>query len=73
METHVLVKPNFHKPFILDVDWSIRGVRAILSQKYGRQKQIIAYPNKGLSLIQCRFHSMEGECYAFIWGIMYFK
>jgi hypothetical protein len=36
VETLILVRPDFHKPFILDVDWSIRGVRAILSQKYGR-------------------------------------
>jgi hypothetical protein len=26
----VLVKPNFKKPFCLDVDWSPKGVGAIL-------------------------------------------
>jgi hypothetical protein len=31
----------------MDVDWSIRGVGAILSQKIERQEQIIAYVNKG--------------------------
>ncbi len=31
VEAHVLVKLDFNKPFILDVDWSIRGVGAILS------------------------------------------
>jgi hypothetical protein len=36
VETHVLVKLDFKKPFILDVDWSIKGVGAILSQKSGR-------------------------------------
>ncbi len=36
MEAPVLVRLDFNKPFILDVDWSIRGVGVILSQKYGR-------------------------------------
>jgi hypothetical protein len=27
----VLVRPNFKKPFCLDVDWSPKGVGAILS------------------------------------------
>jgi len=31
VEALVLVRPDFNKPFILDVDWSIRGVGAILS------------------------------------------
>ncbi len=39
---------EFNKPFILDVDWSIMGVGAILSQKSRRQKQVIAYARKGL-------------------------
>ncbi len=73
MEALVLVRPNFNKPFILDVDWFIRGVGAILSQKSKRHDQVIAYASKGLSLVQHRFHPMEGECYALIWGIMYFK
>jgi hypothetical protein len=73
VEAPILVRPNFNKSFILNVDWSIRGVRAILSQKAGRQEQVITYVSKGLSSIQHCFHPMEGECYAFIWGIMYFR
>jgi hypothetical protein len=36
VEAPVLVRPDFNKPFILDVDWSIKGVGAILSQKSKR-------------------------------------
>jgi len=36
VEALVLVRPDFNKPFISDVNWSIRGVGTILSQKYGR-------------------------------------
>jgi hypothetical protein len=34
---------------------------------------MVAYANKGLTLAQRKFHPMEGECYALIWGIMHFK
>jgi hypothetical protein len=69
----VLVHPNFKKPFCLDVDWSPKGVGAILSQKEGKLEQVVAYANKSLTLAQRKFHPMEGECYALIWGIMHFK
>ncbi len=47
VETPILVRPNFNKSFILDVDWSITGVGAILTQKARRQEHVIAYANKG--------------------------
>jgi hypothetical protein len=47
----ILVRLDFNKPFILDVDWLMKGVGPILSQKLGRQEQVIAYASKGLSLI----------------------
>ncbi len=36
VEALILVRPDFNKSFILDVDWSIRGVGTILSQKSRR-------------------------------------
>ncbi len=33
---------------------------------------MITYASKGLSTIQQRFHPMEGEYYALIWGVMHF-
>ncbi len=73
VEAPILVRPNFEKPFCLDVDWSTKGVGAILSQREGRFEKVVAYANKGLTLVQRKFHPMEGECYALIWGIMHFK
>jgi hypothetical protein len=67
------VKLNFEKPFILDVDWFINGVGSILSQKQNKLECVIAYANKGLTPSQRKFHPMEGECYALIWGIMHFQ
>jgi hypothetical protein len=42
-----LVRPNFKKTFILDVEWSIKSVGIIMSQKLGRQEEV-DYANKGL-------------------------
>ncbi len=34
---------------------------------------MVAYANKSLTEAQRKFHPMEGECYALIWGIMHFR
>jgi hypothetical protein len=47
VETPILVRPNFNKT--LDVEWSIKSVGIIMSQKLGRQE--VAYANKRLSHI----------------------
>jgi len=62
----ILVRPDFKRPFCLDVDWLTKGVGAILSQKEGRFKKVVAYAIKGLTVAQRKFHPMEGECYALI-------
>jgi hypothetical protein len=69
----ILTRPDFNKPFCLDVDSSLKGVGVILSQKEGRMERVIAYASKGLTSVQRKFHPMEGECYALIWGIMHFR
>jgi hypothetical protein len=69
----ILVRPNFKEPFFLDVDWSTKGVGPILSQKEGRFEKVIAYASKALTMAQKKFHPMEGECYALIWGILHFR
>jgi len=55
------------------VDWSTKGVGAILSQWVGKNEHVITYVSKGLTPMQRKFHPMEGECYALIWGIMHFR
>lgn len=65
----ILIRPNFIKILILDVDWSIKGVGTIILQKTKRNDQVVTYASKGLSPIEKKVHPMEGECYALIWGI----
>jgi hypothetical protein len=69
----VLTRPDFKRTFWLDVDWSPKGVGAILSQKEGRFEKVVVYANKSLTEAQKKFHPMEGECYALIWGVMHFR
>jgi hypothetical protein len=69
----ILVQPNFRHVFILDAGWSTCRVGAILSQKNGKNELVVVYTSKGLFLVQNKFHPMEGECYALVWGIMHFK
>ncbi len=66
VDAPILVRPNFKKPFCLDVDWSTKGVGAILSQKEGKLEKVVAYANKSLIAAQRRFHPMEGEFYTLI-------
>jgi len=73
VDAPILTQPDFKRAFCLDVDWSPRGVGAILSQKEGRFEKVVAYANKSLTEAQKKFHPMEGECYALIWGIMHFR
>jgi len=73
VEAPILVRPDFKEPFCLDVDWSAKGVGAILSQREGRSERVIAYASKALIVAQRKFHSMERECYALIWGILHFR
>jgi hypothetical protein len=73
VEAPILVRPDFKEPFCLDVDWSTKGVGAILSQREGRCEKVVAYASKALIVAQRKFHPMEGECYALIWGILHFR
>jgi hypothetical protein len=68
----ILTRPDFKRTFWLDVDWSPKGVGAILSQKDGKFERVVAYASKSLTEAQRKFHPMEGECYALIWGVMHF-
>jgi hypothetical protein len=73
VEAPILIRPDFGKAFYLDVDWSPKGVGAILSQREGKLEKVVAYASKSLTEVQKKFHPMEGECYALIWGIMHFR
>lgn len=39
-------KFDFSRPFILDVDWYVKGVSVNLSQKDGRIEMVVVYAKK---------------------------
>ncbi len=45
----MLTRPDFKRIFWLVVDWSPKGVGAILSQKEGRFEKVVAYAGKSLT------------------------
>jgi hypothetical protein len=73
VDVPIFIWPDFKKPFCLDVDWSPKGVGAILSLKEGKFEKVVAYASKSLIETHRKFHPMEGKCYALIWGIMHFR
>jgi hypothetical protein len=48
IDAPMLMQLDFKKPFCLDVDWTPKGVGAILSQKEGKLKKVVAYANTSL-------------------------
>ncbi len=73
VEAPILIRPNFKRLFCLDVDWSPKGAGAILSEREGKLEKVVAYASKSPTEAQKKFHPMEGECYALIWGVMHFR
>jgi hypothetical protein len=61
VEAPILTRPDFKRSFCLDVDWSPKGVGAILSQREGKLEKVVAYASKSLTEAQKKFHPMEGE------------
>ncbi len=55
----VFIWHDFKKQFCLDLDWSPKGVGAILSQKEGKMERVIAYACKGLTSAQRKFLGRE--------------
>jgi len=50
VDAPILVRLDFKRPFCLDVDWSTKGVGAVLSQKEGRFEKVVVYASKGLTV-----------------------
>ncbi len=44
-----------------------------MSQKEGKLEKVVNYANKNLIKAHKKFHPMERERYALIWGIMHFR
>jgi hypothetical protein len=70
----LLLRPDPNESFILDTDYQLYAIAAILSQKdqEGREHPV-AYASKGLTKAEQKWSTYEGELFAIIWGIEYFR
>ncbi|XP_076462064.1 uncharacterized protein LOC143294574 [Babylonia areolata] len=68
----VLVLPDPSKTFVLRTDASGLGLGAVLLQDHGEGLQPIAFASKKLSGAEQRYHTIEQEALAVVWGIRKF-
>jgi len=63
----IVAYPNFEKPFILYIDTSGEGIRAVLHQKNNQSKKyIIACTSRALNQHEKNYLIIEKECLAII-------
>ena len=68
----ILILPDATKPYVLRTDASTTGLGASLLQDQGEGLQPIAYASKKLTGAETRYHIIELECLAVVWGIRKF-
>jgi hypothetical protein len=70
----ILRRPIRGHPFQLHIDWSMLGLRAVLTQCDDEGKEFeVAYVNRSNNATKSRYSSYEGECLATVWAIAHFK
>src|SRR6266540_3979750 len=73
MEAHVLLFPNFDKPFVLCTDASLKGLGAVLEQEdKNKNLRPIAYASRRLIPTEKNYHTTDLECLAIIWSVKHF-
>ena len=68
----VPVLPDPKKPFVLRTDASGVGLGAVLLQDQGEGLQPVAFASKKLNPAERRYHTIEQEVFAAVWGIRRF-
>ncbi|KAL8612943.1 hypothetical protein ACOMHN_001026 [Nucella lapillus] len=68
----VLILPDHGQQFVLRTDASGQGLGAVLLQEREGILQPVSYASKKLSDAEKRYHTIEQECLAVVWGIRKF-
>ncbi|KAL8590391.1 hypothetical protein ACOMHN_011605 [Nucella lapillus] len=68
----VLILPDQEALFVLRTDASGQGLGAVLLQGKEGMLRPVAYASKKLNDAEKRYHTIEQECYAAVWGVRKF-
>jgi hypothetical protein len=72
--TPILRRPIRGRPFQLHIDWSMLGLKAVLTQCDDERKEfVVAYASHSNNAAKSQYNSYEGECLATMWAIAHFR
>lgn len=73
LDNAVLHRPDFSKPFLVQVDWSRNAIGAVLSQIIDDIERPILLQSRSLTDAEKNYSPAEGEALAAVWDVSTFR
>ena len=73
LQPPLLRRPSLHDPYVLQTDWSLQAVAAVLCQVQEGKEHPIAYASKAMTPAEKNYSATEGECLAVVWACKHFR
>ncbi|CAM6101666.1 unnamed protein product [Calypogeia fissa] len=69
----ILRRPVRGRPYQLHTDWSMLGLRAMLTQQDEQNEFVVAFASRSNNAAKSRYSSYEGECLTVMWALAHFQ